>query len=469
MSRFGHPVIDADGHVLEITAAQQPHLERVLGADLYGRYLSEGLPMRNAQMARSLEERRRTRSPQGAWWGTHTANVLDRATAMLPALLYERLPEIGIDYSVLYPTNTLTSCAVEDADYRTGLCQAFNEFYADVYNPYADRMAMAGIIPAHTPDEAIAELEHCAALGLKVVVFAEGVMRSIDDPDHQTRSGWLWPGQHHWFDCYGLDSAHDYDPVWRRCVELGFAATFHGGLSFRPGIHTFVSSYTANHIGQFQALMYELCKTLFLGGVTRRIPELPFVFLECGVSWGTQLLCDIIEHWEKRSWDAIQRNFDPALLDLDELGGYFERYGEDFRATLGDDLTSYAHGMPIHGGTPEEPDEWTRLGVESDEEIAESFASSLYFGCEADDRGVHVAFGPANPCGVRLNAVFSSDIGHWDVTDIESIMDEAYGLVQQGLITEEDFRAFVYENPFRMYTAINPEFFADTVLSGYGV
>ena len=92
--------------MLEITAAQQPHLERVLGPDLYRRYQSEGLPMRNAQMARSLDERRRTRSPQGAWWGTHTANVLDRATAMLPALLYERLPEIGIDYTVLYPTNT---------------------------------------------------------------------------------------------------------------------------------------------------------------------------------------------------------------------------------------------------------------------------------------------------------------------------------------------------------------------------
>ncbi len=469
MSRFGHPVIDADGHVLEITAAQQPHLERVLGAELYARHLSEGLPMRNSQKARSLGERRRNRSPQGAWWGTHTANVLDRATAMLPALLYERLPEVGIDYTVLYPTNTLTSCAVEDADYRTGLCRAFNEFYADVYNPYSDRMAMAGIIPAHTPDEAIAELEHCAELGLKVVVFAEGVMRPIDEPDQQTRSGWLWPGQHHWIDCYGLDSAYDYDPVWRRCVELGFAATFHGGLAFRPGIHTFVSSYTANHIGQFQALMYELCKALFLGGVTRRIPELPFVFLECGVSWGTQLLCDIIEHWEKRSWEAIQRNFDPALLDLDELGRYFERYGGDFREILGDDLASYAHGMPIHGGAPEEPDEWTRLGVSSDEEIAESFASSLYFGCEADDRGVHVAFGPANPCGVKLNAVFSSDIGHWDVTDIGSIMDEAHGLVEEGLITDADFRAFVFDNPYRMYTAINPEFFAGTVIARYGV
>lgn len=48
-------------------------------------------------------------------------------------------------------------------------------------------------------------------------------------------------------------------------------------------------------------------------------------------------------------------------------------------------------------------------------------------------------------------------------------MDEAYGLVEEGLVAEADFRAFVSENPFRMYTAINPDFFAGTVLAGYGV
>ena len=48
-------------------------------------------------------------------------------------------------------------------------------------------------------------------------------------------------------------------------------------------------------------------------------------------------------------------------------------------------------------------------------------------------------------------------------------MDEAHGLVEEGLITEDDFRAFVFENPFRMYTAINPEFFAGTVIARYGV
>jgi hypothetical protein len=27
-----------------------------------------------------------------------------------------------------------------------------------------------------------------------------------------------------WYDVLGLDSEYDYDPVWKKCVELGMAA-----------------------------------------------------------------------------------------------------------------------------------------------------------------------------------------------------------------------------------------------------
>ena len=32
-----------------------------------------------------------------------------------------------------------------------------------------------------------------------------------------------------WYDTLGLDSEHDYDPVWATCAELGIAPTFHTG------------------------------------------------------------------------------------------------------------------------------------------------------------------------------------------------------------------------------------------------
>jgi hypothetical protein len=56
------------------------------------------------------------------------------------------------------------------------------------------------------------------------------------------------------------------------------------------------------------------------------------------------------------------------------------------------------------------------------------------------------AFGRTNPFGSKLNAIFSSDIGHFDVIDTRDPLPEAYELVEDGHITADDFRAFTFSN-----------------------
>ena len=68
------------------------------------------------------------------------------------------------------------------------------------------------------------------------------------------------------------------------------------------------------------------------------------------------------------------------------------------------------------------------------------------------------------PGGIRLRAMFASDIGHWDVPDVREILPEAYGLVDRGLIDTDDFREFAFADPVRLFTAGNPDFFAGTVV-----
>ena len=53
------------------------------------------------------------------------------------------------------------------------------------------------------------------------------------------------------------------------------------------------------------------------------------------------------------------------------------------------------------------------------------YAKPYYFGCEADDRMNAVAFGKSMPFGARINAIFSSDIGHFDVPDMRDPLPEA--------------------------------------------
>src|SRR5262247_4126675 len=72
--RIGHPVIDADGHVLEYLPAVEPFLREVLGPRLFERWQSHRKPLERileADPARRLA----TRAPQSAWWGTPARNV----------------------------------------------------------------------------------------------------------------------------------------------------------------------------------------------------------------------------------------------------------------------------------------------------------------------------------------------------------------------------------------------------------
>ena len=93
------------------------------------------------------------------WWGIPTRNTLDRATAMLPELMYSRLDEIGIDVAFLYPTYGLVAIHLDDDELRQAMSRAFNIYVAEAYAPYADRLVPVACIPTHSPAEAVAELD----------------------------------------------------------------------------------------------------------------------------------------------------------------------------------------------------------------------------------------------------------------------------------------------------------------------
>ena len=108
-------------------------------------------------------------------------------------------------------------------------------------------------------------------------------------------------------------------------------------------------------------------------------------------------------------------------------------------------------------------DEWGPCEIESAEDIRDLFVNSFYFGCEADDPLSAWAYrSDMNPSGARLRMLFGSDIGHWDVPDIREVLPEAHELVEEGRISDADFRDFVFANPARFWTANNPDYFKGT-------
>ena len=205
------------------------------------------------------------------YWSRQSTNTRDRATAMMPRMLYDRLDELGIDFGVIYPTAGLGIPRIADDETRRAVIRGFNIVTAEYFAKLTDRLTPAAVIPMCTPDEAIAELEFCTKqLGAKVGMFGGGFPAACRWPRTSIPRSARFAVT---YENLGIDSAHDYDAVWQKCRELGMAPTFHaGGRGF--GLRNSPSNFTFNHIGHFAAAGHSIAKGLFLGGVTRRFPDL---------------------------------------------------------------------------------------------------------------------------------------------------------------------------------------------------
>jgi predicted TIM-barrel fold metal-dependent hydrolase len=451
MTRPAHPVIDSDGHLIECFALVRDHIAALAGtsmAEEFDRVVGGGRAM--LAIPPGLERRAQGRY-RTAWWGLPTRNTLDRATAMFPRLMYERLDELGIDVAVLYPTGGLTVTAFQNDELRQVMARAFNRYYAEAYADFGDRLIPVAAIPCFTPEEAIAELEHAVGeLGLKAVMLAGVIARPF-------------PGQEgspaRWIDTLGHESPYDYEPVWDACDRLGVAATFHAaGMGW--GSRTSTTNYVYNHIGNFAAAGEATARSLLFGGVPRRHPQLRFAFQEGRIAVASSLFADVLGHYAKRNRDSV-RHYDPALLDRELLGQLADTYGVGPRDRLDYGLSMLSEAED----DAELVDEFSGSGIESASDIVDVFTRQYHFGCEADDPMNALAFDRRiQPHGVALPAVFASDIGHWDVPDARDVLPEALELVERGLLTEADFRSFTFGNAVSLWAGGNPAFFDGTVI-----
>jgi len=452
-SRLNHPVVDADGHWIEYMPVMREQFRRI-GGEAAVEALDTATSRVPSALKMSVSERARKRVGMEAFWSSPSENVLDRATAMFPRLMYERLDDLGIDFSVVYPTAGLSFHRMQDDRLRRAICRAYNVYTAEQFRGLSDRIIPAAIIPMYTPEEALEELEFVVKqLGYKVVMVGGMMRRRVPALEaEQPEASKLVE----WYDVVGLDSPYDYDPVWAKCLELKVAPSFHNGARSIL-LRNSPSNFCYNHIGHFASAGHAVAKAMFFGGVTRRFPQLNFAFLEGGVGWACMLYADLIGHWEKRGGQAMRR-LDPDRVDWDEFAELFARYGGEW-ASMTPAPTSY----------PEQDlallDEFAACGIERAEDIRDLFAVPFYCGCEADDPMSVTAFATkANPFGARFNAMFGSDISHWDVPVMADVLGEVYEMVEHDLFSEADLRDFVFTNPVRFYTRGNPQFFAGTTV-----
>ena len=424
-----HPVIDGDGHWLEPVPVFLEYLCEVGGAQSVDRM--RALWQRTHAWYRSTwSERQHNRTRRSNWWGV-TSKTLDKATALLPALLNERLPELGIDFALIYPSLGLAFNGIAQDDLRRAAARAYNKMTVDMFAPYAARFAPVAIIPVHTPEEAIEELEYAVGkLGYRAIMLKGNQERPIPSAAEGVdakKAAW-------YVDTLALDSPLELRsilaalrrPRRRRDPTLGqrplAGSRLHQQLHLQP-------------YRPLRRIESRLREGRFPGRSGAALPEPQFRLhgrrRELGLSvvrrpdrtLGEAPPCRLTkprrhQHrrdasfyrpvWRRETESQCRRDHEQPGLSCGRNAASKNSRGRSLSPTI----------------SPRQESSQKRI-------FGRLFSTNFYFGCEADDRTTMWAFDPR--MGFRLRPVFSSDFTHFDVPDFarghtRSVRDGREGL-----------------------------------------
>jgi predicted TIM-barrel fold metal-dependent hydrolase len=202
----------------------------------------------------------------------------------------------GVDAGVFFPNLALFVLFTDDHELSMAHARVWNDYAAERYLPYKDRMRPTAAIPLTNIPDAVAEIERVAKLGLGALLLPE------------------IPPLPYW--------SREYDPVWACAQAHGLPIFFHvatGGVVVSEGQSQTASTVkglmTAMNMGKGnltddmvagrtmgggntaaaspQAIMADLIG----GGVCERYPDLHFNLTEFGASWLVSYLAFMDKSW----------------------------------------------------------------------------------------------------------------------------------------------------------------------------
>jgi predicted TIM-barrel fold metal-dependent hydrolase len=164
----------------------------------------------------------------------------------------------GIHASIVYGPTALFAFPIDDPEHQKAVLAAWNDWAADVFNAHApDRLLALPFLPATSPEDAVAELQRCAARGHKGAILSP-FEADVGDP--------AW------------------DRLWAAASEAKLPISFHigGGSRIKPLPGSWrIAGFAA--VAPMQ--LDEPLATMIFSGALERNPGLRLVLAESGVGW----------------------------------------------------------------------------------------------------------------------------------------------------------------------------------------
>jgi predicted TIM-barrel fold metal-dependent hydrolase len=309
-------------------------------------------------------------------WQPFGVTVADTAGVGPPEQRIAEQDQDGLEAEVLFPNMQmgprLWRTMSDDDAYRAAV-RAYNDWLGEEYCAVSrDRLLGLGVIPWTNLDDAVAELEHCARLGLRGVTL--GVFPSG----------------------YGYPTPAD-DRFWAAAIAMKMPLTVHVAfdrqgprakqptLEFpgadpkviaRLGGRTIVEWVALPFLGTAAAM--SLAQTI-LSGVFDRLPDLQIFFAETRLGWvpfwmeEADYWYERHRHWSERllNWKPLrQRPSDYVRQHVHFSVQHVERVAVELRHHMGTDHIMFATDFPH---------------IECDWPNTRPFAERLFAGVPADE------------------------------------------------------------------------------------
>ena len=246
-NQFATRIIDGDGHIQEDNKGIIAHMSSPY-REIAERKNLVFPPLDHLHAGRAVE----------------TPPLRDGRPGVGPKGWLEFLDDVGIDWTVLYPTQALAYGKIVSLDYAVVAARAYNDWLYHTYVEFDPRFKGMAIIPMQDPEEAVSELRRA--------VTELGML------------GGMIPSN-------GLPSplgAKMYWPVYAEADRLGCCLAVHGGCHDRFGMDHMNMYVPVHALGHPWGLTIS-CASIIYNGIFDRFPRVRIAFLEGGVAW--LLLC----------------------------------------------------------------------------------------------------------------------------------------------------------------------------------
>ena len=290
-ANLGTKIIDGDGHIMEDNKGIIDHMESPY-RDIAARKGIVFPPLDHLHSGRAVE----------------TPPQRDQRPAVGPKGWLEFLDDVGIDWTVLYPTLALSYGKIVSLDYAVAASKAYNDWLAETYVKYNPRFKGMGILPMQDPQEAAKELRRAVTeLGML------GAMMPSNGLAHPLGSKMFWP-------------------IYDEANRLGCCLAVHGGAHDRFGMDHMNMYVPVHALGHPWGLTIN-CADILYNGIFDRFPRLRIAFLEGGVAWLLLLLERLHASHETHFQHIPSGEF--GIREEDEPASYVKKLIDEGRFYLG--------------------------------------------------------------------------------------------------------------------------------------